>query len=415
MNAFISYRNVLVLALCLVFIIAFVPYMTKVTDSTLLVAPLALICVSFIITPIIMARKIAYILKSLRRSRILFLVFVLPAAPTLIAVLNGQLSSMLYAILMSVVLAAMQVILVIVSLDGLVVALSLAALVCVPAFIFTSLPGLSEALRSGGRFIPSAAQPNAVAFIFVGFAIACIWQLLRAETQTIVRLMYLVVVIMASSVIFMASSRASMLALGLALLVPFSIYELKLLSAGRAQKYIFVILSIAVVGFVIIFMTLRWETLTRLSGYMMHILAINSRHRGLSSGLSGRLVRWDKTLLAIFSGLTWLVGAGYRTSGSELGFSVDNGYLTLWYESGLLGMFFIVGQMIWLAITSASAIRRGPIRNNLSRFMLLGFVVALLINNIFDRYLFGLGNPFSLFALGTLLINRDDLARIFET
>ena len=44
MNASISYRNVIALGMHLVFIVAFVPYMTKVTDFTLLIAPLTLIC-----------------------------------------------------------------------------------------------------------------------------------------------------------------------------------------------------------------------------------------------------------------------------------------------------------------------------------------------------------------------------------
>ncbi len=414
MNASISYRNVIALGMHLVFIVAFVPYMTKVTDFTLLIAPLTLICIAFIVTPVIMPRQIAFILKSLRRPRTLFLMFVLPATPTLIAVLNGHLSSMFYAILMGTVLAAMQVMLVILSLGGLVETLSAAALICVPAFIFMSLPGLLGALRSGSRFIPDAAQPNAVAFIFVGFTIACMWRLFRVETRIFVKLVNLIVIIMASSVIFIVSSRASMLALGFAILIPFSIYVLKVFADGRMPKYIFTILFGTVLSCVVIFLVLRWETLAKLGSYMMHMLAINSSYRGLGSGLSGRIVRWDRTIRAIFSGLTWLVGSGYRTSGSELGFSVDNGYLTLWYESGLLGMTFILGQMAWVAIKSASAIRRGAIRDNLPKFMLLGFIIALIINNIFDRYLFGLGNPFSLFALGILLINQNDLARIFS-
>ncbi|MEJ2421993.1 MAG: hypothetical protein P8018_09855 [Acidobacteriota bacterium] len=146
--------------------------------------------------------------------------------------------------------------------------------------------------------------------------------------------------------------------------------------------------------------------------YTVESLQLNTEGRGLDSGFSGRIVRWETTAAALSERGIWAFGAGYRTSTRELGFTVDNGYLTVLYENGILALVFIVIQLSWcLWITTRRyLIELDPYRRKL--FMLYAAIlVAFLVNNFFDRYLFGLGNPFSLLALFFFLVDKAHLRR----
>jgi hypothetical protein len=393
-----------------VFILSFLPYVTTVNTKMLLIGPVSLITLAVITLMSAPAKGVARIIAALRRWRFLLLAFVVPVLPTMIAALNNMWYALLYTLLMTAVLCATQVLLAILSFQKIAMAFARAGLICIVIFMAMSLKQILRAAISASRFIPASAQPNAIGFIFAGFVAAMILTIFIADRNIISRALYILAVLGGAATIFVASSRASMLALFLGCAYAVMIYAAALFARGRASKRL-LITSLAIFIFgITTLIVLRISLLENAVKYISDFLQLNSRYRGFGSGFSGRTERWETTLNALERSGTWLFGSGYRTSGIELGFSVDNGYLTLWYESGLIGILYVVGQMFWLLSFSSRQFLRHSSNDVKTRALfLIVIIIVLLVNNFFDRYLFGFGNPFSILALFVILLRRADL------
>lgn len=408
----INRSRLLAKLLTVVFICSFLPYVTVAARQLLILAPSLLVLLAFVITPIIFPKRVGLGLNALARSRVLVFAVIMPLAPSLIAFITGNGSSILYALLMSAVLISIRLIMNVTSLSLALDAFASAGAICVPWFTATYFGQISESIVSGSRLIPETAQPNAVAFMFVGFFITSLWICIQPKIMLMRKLLHLVIVVMTAIVMYATSSRASMLAASMALVWLIYCYLIRALKAGRVPRIIavgFLIAAVVVTGLVVVS---DGKIIDALVSSVEKALKLNSSYRGLNSGLSGRTERWSVTVRAIASGFTWIFGAGYRSSGDELGFSIDNGYLTVWYECGLLGLMAVVGQLIWLMKRYRVAFERkiNEVQGQLNALLIPVLIVALLVNNFFDRYLFGLGNPFSLLALFFLLAGRTDVA-----
>jgi len=146
------------------------------------------------------------------------------------------------------------------------------------------------------------------------------------------------------------------------------------------------------------------------TAYLADVLHIDTRYRGVNSDLSGRIPRWEAAIAALPEDGRWAIGSGYRSSKKGLGFSIDNGYLTIWYEGGFFLLLLTVGQLLWCVWIASKRYTKEP--DNERRWLFATFgsvIIILMVNNIFDRYLLGIGNPFSLLGLFILLTRRHDL------
>lgn len=409
----ITRKELVGLLLTCIFVISFVPYITKVTTATLLLGPASLILLAWLGVLFIFRRHALQGFSALRRRRALLFIVVMPILPTGVAIVNGDWRSVLYALLMSATLASAQVLLAVLNFERIVNALAQAAVVCVPLFVIDDGIAILRSAVGASRLIPSTAQPNAIAFIFVGFSLAGAWQLLNQKSLPIMRVVYAGTICAAVGVIFVASSRASLLALGLAATGAALLYAARSLKNHRTPWLLPIAFAVCVLV-VLALVIARTQLSYDIFSYVSKALALDSSQRGIDSGLSGRTIRWEISLRAIATGGTWLLGTGYRTSGPNLGFSVDNGYLIVWYECGLVGLLLVVGQFIWILNWCRRRYINGRGLNGGGRMLLgvAGFATVFLVNNFFDRYLFGLGNPFSLFGLFFLLLNRADLDTI---
>ena len=397
--------------LTLVFVLSFIPYVTEVNTAMLLLGPISLIILSGIVLPIISPATVRHAYSALKRMRLLLLAFVIPVFPTVIAFSNGAWYSILYTLLMSVVLCSVQVLLAAISLTKIIRAFAQAGVICIWIFFTVDLKEIIFSAGSATRLIPYNAEPNAVGFIFAGFVAAIVGTLLGKQGGINSRLLYIVSAITASGMIFLASSRASLLALFLAAACVVFIYILVALKTRRLTKMILLSGFIVAIISIGIFLSTA-NSQDSLIEYTSKFLQLDSSYRGVGSGFSGRTTLWSDTLSAIASGGVWLFGSGYRTAGSDLGFSIDNGYLTIWYEAGLVGLLFVVGQMFWvLRFSFKLYFYKSQHDRKLFSLIIFSLVVVLFVNNIFDRYLFGYGNPFSILALFILLLNRQDLYR----
>lgn len=397
-------RSVLArMLLTVVFILSFLPYVFGLTLQNLLI-PIAALCSSAIVVPLICPQRHGAVGRSLTSGPFVWIAAIMPVLPLTWAVAHQDTQSVLYTVLMLAVLVSCRVILTAIGFRAVVRAFSVAGLVCVPLFLATSLGGLMYALHHAIRYRPAETQPNAVAYIFAGFTVvwlSTLWHHPRLSRK----LLYGVAIAASSCVIFLASSRASMLAVTAAALcmVCISLMRLRPTSLVSVNG-----VSMSALAFFLAIVLLLVVSPTVLERYLGHFLQLHSQYRGFGSGLSGRLARWSITMAHISAGLHWLFGSGYDSSRTQLGFSIDNGYLTVLYEAGVLGLAIIAARLISLLRASFRGALRHP-----EFGVLLMVLVALVLNNVFDRYLFQMGNPFSLLALFVLLLDRRDL-RSFE-
>lgn len=406
----VTRETVLTVCVALTFAGSFIPYVVGINTATLLVAPVTLVLIAFAGIPMIMPRQFADGLASLRRKRVLLFALILPIFPMTVAAYSGNASSVLYGALMSATLIALRIILTAIGVRGIVNALAGAAAIAVPMFLARYSAATFAALHDGSRLTPSTAQPNAIAFIFSGLVVACFWYIHERYTGAINKLWLGGCAFAALVVIFASSSRASMLALIFAGLWVAAANVCERLRHGMVPRYV-AIAGALVIGIILLVCIIDFSIIERIPDEISHVFRLGSSYRGLNSGFSGRTVRWVAALGAITSGLTWLSGYGFRTSEAALGFSIDNGFITLWYECGLVGVMLVVGQLSWLVARCTRGLHHAflrPIDRGICLVVLL-LTLSVLFNSIFDRYLFGLGNPLSLVALSFLLVDTTDL------
>jgi len=194
-----------------------------------------------------------------------------------------------------------------------------------------------------------------------------------------------------------ASSRGGLISasLGIVTVYAFAIWQDK-----TKRKYFLLFLLL------VIFSLFFLHGIDKITGYLSSMLEFNSSDRGVNSGLTGRTDNWDKLLATIFSSIkAVLLGNGLRSGGVEvLGYAIDNGYLNMLYETGLVLTIFFVLSMI----VNANKLRKSLLDvPNAIKAVALGLFVFILFESIVARYLLSIGNPVSLFLVFCMLGLRN--------
>ena len=90
--------------------------------------------------------------------------------------------------------------------------------------------------------------------------------------------------------------------------------------------------------------------------------------------------------------------------------TIDNGYVQLLFESGLIAGLMILGSMlrVFFLLWKASRLREN---NAWTRYymMLWSMMIVYFLNNVSTRYLFSFGSPFSLCVLCLMAASRQEL------
>jgi len=141
-----------------------------------------------------------------------------------------------------------------------------------------------------------------------------------------------------------------------------------------------------------------------LLAYVTRVLELDSATRGLDSGGTGRFELWARGANAILDmNAAMLVGGGFRSANPDyIGFSTESSYVTLTLEFGLIGALLLLSQL-WLWLQPA----RGAGRD---LFFVRWFILFMLIESVFNRYLIAIGNPISLMFLMVLVAGEVELA-----
>jgi O-antigen ligase len=208
--------------------------------------------------------------------------------------------------------------------------------------------------------------------------------------------------------LFVTGSRGSLsavLAAGMALL-------LRSAGTGRLQKvrlrHLHIILFLLLIPLGVFFL-LQHNRIGGITDYLVDFLAVNNSQRGLKSGLSGRTGIWQVALRLLRAHGRWLFGFGYRAGERMVG-TIDDGYVQLLFESGLIAGGLILGSMlrVFFLFWKPSNPR---VNTPWARFymMLWCLMIVYFFNNISTRYLFSYGSPFSLCVLFLMSASRHEL------
>jgi hypothetical protein len=255
-------------------------------------------------------------------------------------------------------------------------------IVCLGLLLLFAGSSLVQAIDTLARFSDYGFHPNTLGFIFAGFFAVSVWKV-RAG-RWIEKICAGLVAAGCLVIVFFASSRGSLVAVGVSLMAISLLYCLR----NRKLK------SLAALS--VLLLVLSWQIIQTsgfgtASDYTDTVLQLSAGERAMDSGMTGRLGHWRDTWSRLSNG-SWSYGNGVRAS-DGLPFAVDNGFLVLLYDMGIVPWLLIIGRFAMLVCRFSH--RYFSSGRDLDLAYL--FVISVfLVNNIVERYLFGVGNPFSL-------------------
>jgi exopolysaccharide production protein ExoQ len=253
------------------------------------------------------------------------------------------------------------------------------------------LTALSASVGKSGllRFTPLGSHPNLTGYMFGSGSILMIRRVLISKNM-FERIAMAGAVLLSWAFILAASARSSILALAVAAAVAVILEP----RVRRAIGWKWVV--IGAVAATIIGVAFP----EKISSYVTQMLDLESSTRGLESGGSGRVDIWWHGLETLFDDpLMLILGGGFRSSSSDvIGFSTESSYVTILLDNGIfLGCAVIFA--FWYSPIRALrlSLSQSPEANTL--VLACSFLIFLLIESIFNRYLLALGNPTSLMTL----------------
>ncbi|WP_332742464.1 O-antigen ligase family protein [Hydrogenophaga sp.] len=259
--------------------------------------------------------------------------------------------------------------------------------------LFESLSGSVEYGLGLVRYQPLGMNPNLSGLVYGGGALLFFQRYLAAHKRS-QKVFALAIVAMCLFVLLAASARASMLALAVAGTTGVTLIALR----GSRRSRMSLVLA-AFIGLMVVLY--KWADI---KDYLSLILDIDSPTRGVDSGATGRTDIWRAGFALVFSDPVLLfTGRGIRSALPEvIGFPVESSYINLALEHGV---FF--GSLITLVfvVTACRALQQGlkPGQSRYQLFLVGLMLVFMLAQSFFNRYLIGVGNPYSLWILVLIL------------
>ena len=385
--------------LSLAFVLSFLQYFWPIESKTIQLVPISVLLASGYVGFVDCCRK------GRLGTSLVALGPILGAAAltTIVSGFAANQEALLYGTLMLLVLPAVRFILGTIRFKGLLESYHRASMVSLALAVGAGLEMIVAAAH-GGRLQLLSFHPNLIAFTLVSFVVVQVW---GWKAGGRLRWLSLLCAGVSTALLVLTNSRGSLAALiaaGLlcvALLAPRAIRGRRLLTRGR-------ILLGCVLGLMLTAsLPLIQDKVDCWYYSASDGLQLNNKGRGLHSGLSGRAGAWSETVYLLGDG-SWIEGHGFRTSEDEMG-TIDNGYLVLLYECGIVTALVVVfryAQAVWRSGRIAFQASRAS--RTLLPVALCCLLCAFLGNNILDRYLFGCGNPFSLLGIFFVVSHKAD-------
>lgn len=260
----------------------------------------------------------------------------------------------------------------------------------------------------GVRFTGGAhAHPNLVGFVLAGYFPMVVWRAIE-EKRPWRKRGYMLLSLATFGLIFLTGSRGSLSAV----LIAGGALGIRAVGRGWLKKirltYPLVIVILILLPLVVSYFLTK-HRIEHVGDYISEYLSLTTSQRGIKSGLSGRTGIWEIAFRILRKENRWLFGFGYR-AGDRLVGTIDNGYVQLLFESGLIAGSLIFGSMlrVFFLLWKASAPREN---NAWTRFytVLWCLMIVYFFNNISTRYLFSFGSPFSICVLFLMAASRREL------
>lgn len=272
--------------------------------------------------------------------------------------------------------------------------------------LFESLSGSVEYGLGLVRYQPLGMNPNLSGLVYGGGALLFFQHYLAAHKRP-QKVFALAMVAMCLFVLLAASARASMLALAIAGLTGVILIGLRGSRRSRMSLVLAAFIGLAVILF-------KWADI---QAYLSLMLDIDSPTRGVDSGATGRTDIWRSGIELMFSDSVLLfTGRGIRSALPEvIGFPVESSYINLALEHGVLFGSLIV---MAFAVTAWRSLQQGlnPGQPQYPLFIAGLMFVFILVQSIFNRYLIGVGNPYSLWILVLILqLNLQSMSASMRT
>lgn len=276
-----------------------------------------------------------------------------------------------------------------------------AAIISPVAYLWYARAQLSEIATLERRFTTGGLHPNLIGFCCLGFVFFSITAYLLSSSR--LRIAFLFSAFASLYFTYLASSRGSLggiAASGIVALFLYIIYEYRQILRGSIRAvprlYFAIALSLLVLALLVLQVgnILNVEIINR----AVEHLEIFSQARGFDSGLTGRIDTWN-ILFSSYNAADFWLGLGPRKSSAMIG-DIDNGYIVVVLENGILAGFAILARMLYVLVMLGRLI--ATVRNDSEYFytaLLICFLVAFFANNVVARYFWGIGNPTSLFAI----------------
>lgn len=271
-------------------------------------------------------------------------------------------------------------------------------LIMVIVAVAANLPEMTAGLDAGAsnrwalRFTPFDLHPNLTGFIFSGAVVFLAYGAVTDHGWR--RIVFSGGAVLSIAAVFAASARGGLVALIFSSIVMAALYWKRIV--GPRPR-----LTILIIALLLIVLALSWN---HIIDYLVTILELNSKERGISSGGTGRITRWLASLGIIEDGrLRLFIGTGLRTINTDtFGFrSTENSYLNIAIESGL----FVLAATVALFFGGAFRLYQ---RSRLDPDPVWPFMTWLLlyvcIQSLFNRYLLAIGNSLSFYVLLTTAI-----------
>jgi O-antigen ligase len=262
----------------------------------------------------------------------------------------------------------------------------------------------SQSIRFSGG---TRAHPNLVAYVLGGFLPVIVWRAMEEKNRWRKRGLILLA-ITTFLFVFLTGSRGTLSAV----LIAAAGLLARCLGAGWLRRFrinrLHIVLFLAMIPLAAMYLN-QHNRIGHFADFLNDFLSLSTKQRGVKSGFSGRTGIWAIAFHILGTHDRWLFGFGYRAGDRMVG-TIDNGYVQLLFESGLIAGSMILGSMLRVFFLLWKASR--PRENNAwTRYymMLWCMMIVYFLNNVSTRYLFSFGSPFSLCILCLMAASRQEL------
>ena len=382
------------IALTLVFVLSFLSYLAPELTASVQLAPLLLFAALVVVRVLFSISNLRALGSLLELDGMVFVVFLslLMIGPSMASSYD---KSTEYALLISTCLILARLYTAVVPIREVLEAFFWSGIVSVALFVPLSFATLMQSIQTLDRFGYVNAQTNILAFLLTGYLCAAVWKFFTGGWR--IKILTGALGLCCAVMIFFTSSRGALIGGFIGCSFGAGVAFLRADKERRAWFARRTALVVSVLVITLLFFQ-SFPSVKAAYDFLDQALAITSPDRGVDSGFTGRFDSWKKTKGPL-SGGNWLLGRGMRSSDS-LYPMIDNSYLVILYDLGFFPLILITWRFLSVLRRFLSAYFRA-IDESQRRLNLVCCVlmVMLLVINIVERFLFGVGNPYSLLAL----------------